>query len=223
MLRAGILWKGPRKRKTPRRDLTSVRGLLEGVVGDRLTGWVLDGRALGRPMTVTLVTDRGDRREIYADSYRADLQRAGLGDGHVAFSVPVARFDGAKSIRAFVGEHELPGSPAALNAAAKDGVHHAIGALHLWLDHPPPAGTSVSGWIYDPTDPTQRCRIALRSGGRIHGATKATLFRPDLADASAADSLHGFRLMLDTVNVKPKDRIELVDGDTGMVLARLRN
>jgi hypothetical protein len=205
------------------RSSETMVGLFEGVVGDRLTGWVFDPLAPRSRFAVTLVTDQGRRQETLSDFYRADLHQAGYGDGHVAFSLPASWCFGARSVRAVVEQHtyELKGSPATLAIAADKVIDRVIGTLRLRIDPAPAAGLSVSGWIYDQTDPLRRCCVALRCRGRNHVRNRATLFRPDLS-RPGIDALHGFRLEFSNTDAGPKDRIDLVDGETGAVLATLR-
>lgn len=196
-------------------------GLFEGIIADRAVGWAFDPRAPGDRICVTLISDGGASLKTCADVYRADLYHAGHGDGHAGFSVPLVWLGKTTSIRAFAGdnESELKGSPCPLNPLAKT-LERNAGPLRLLVDPDKAAGLSFSGWVYDRTDPSRRCRVALRSGGRILAQAKATLFREDLA-LPGVDGFHGFHLAFDGHMPLP-DRIDLIDHDTGAALITLR-
>jgi hypothetical protein len=104
-----------------------LRGSLDEVTAQGVAGWVADDNAAGAPVAIEVTIDGCVYPPLVADGFRADLARAGIGDGHHAFRLAFAtpplgtRQHFIRVRRAFDGA-DLPGSPAVLDRAP----HHRV-------------------------------------------------------------------------------------------------
>ncbi|HVH75213.1 MAG TPA: radical SAM protein [Stellaceae bacterium] len=64
------------------------RGWIDGVNGASVTGWAYDPRSEG-PIDVTAFYRGEEYGKVKADGYRPDLEQAGIGLGHHAFTLPL--------------------------------------------------------------------------------------------------------------------------------------
>lgn len=127
-----------------------------------------------------------------ADRYRADVQKAGYGDGHHGFAVPASNLDAGA--RFFCGRQQTELSAAKPDTGKSRSVTLERAAYVLHLDERP--GTSgVSGWAVDRLDPGERRQIRLRADDQPLVTQRATLFRPDSIDRGG-DGFHGFSFPL---------------------------
>jgi hypothetical protein len=170
----------------------AVAGYVDGMHGNRFCGWALDPREPRRRLVVTVEGSPGGPVAVVADRYRADLHRAGIGDGYSGFAVPVERPWGR--LRAFVGSPpiELPGS-SDLPPPRSQHLHRS-GSFALYLDNAEPR-SGVSGWALDSERPGERQVLRLCDGsGRILAEQRATHYRPDL-EGAGCDGFHGFAFL----------------------------
>ena len=65
--------------------LTGIAGALEVATPSRIAGWAVDRRAPGRPVQVEIRCAGATLGRVPADRLRADLARAGVGDGRHGF------------------------------------------------------------------------------------------------------------------------------------------
>jgi hypothetical protein len=155
---------------------------------------VLDRRAPFRRLTVEVEGSSGTRVSVLADRYRADLHQAGLGDGYSGFSVPLQCLGNSGPVRVScidpaveLGAIDLS-RPA--SATAPLPMVFAQGPCLLAIDMPP-GPRHISGWAADRACSTSRRVLRLRGDGRILAEQRATLFRPEAAQAPR-DGYHGF-------------------------------
>lgn len=157
------------------------RGLVEGVVDGRLTGWAFDPNSPFERVVVSMLDPDRGRVTAVADRYRADLHLAGYGDGHVGFAIPL-RGGTPAGIVAGPDDERLPDSPIE-PASTADVPELRVGTVVLRLDPPHLSGRRVSGWAVDSRDPFRPLRLGLAAQGRMLNETRASRFRPDRAGA----------------------------------------
>lgn len=192
------------------------QGRLEGIRDGSAHGWVVDRRHPQNRVVVTLRSDEGWRTNNSADHYRADLYRAGLGDGHHGFSVPLPELP-PSTFQAFVTETgtALKGRLRAGEPAPNGRLNITRSAL-LFVDEPT-RGRFITGWLVDPTDAWRRPVLTLSVNGKPVARDRATRFRPDSRERGM-DGLHGFMLTWATA---VSGTAALVDED-GTVLTSFR-
>ena len=89
----------------------SLRGYIDGVIGDELVGWALDDDALGSRLRVRGELDGIVLGTVEASEPRRDLVTAGFGDGGYGFRIaldPALLTPGTHPVAAVVGGHSLP-------------------------------------------------------------------------------------------------------------------
>lgn len=181
-------------------------------------GWALRPDRPEERQSVELIGDQGARVSVIADRYRADLWRAGFGDGHYGFAVPLGILDRVKSLRASVkgSGKSLAGGPILIQA---DGTQHlaSFNDVALHIDQVQRRG-ALTGWIVDKRNPVRRVDLAIQYRGQALAQTRATRFRSDI-DFGGFDTLHGFVL---TWNAGLSGFGELVDSTRGGVLAKVK-
>src|SRR6185503_15834111 len=64
-------------------------GFVDGIRYGRILGWVRDQLDLARRVRVVLEDSGADVFTVLAEKHRADLERAGMGDGRHGFDVPL--------------------------------------------------------------------------------------------------------------------------------------
>jgi len=202
------------RRRSPRPGLI---GRVEGVIDGRLQGWAHDRARADRPLRLRF--EAGDLvLAVDADRYRADVHRAGHGDGACGFALPVHRLGAAELCRVFddAGGAELPGSPVRLAVTHRPVLDLDADDLAFRLDGARPAA-GLTGFVVDRAEPTRRPRLGLTSGGRLLAGTGSTLWRAD-AEALAPDGLRGFAF---AGRDGPERSLDIVDLGSGRILAHL--
>jgi glycosyltransferase involved in cell wall biosynthesis len=100
-----------------------LRGRIEVASLTRIAGWAFDPAAPGAAVLLELVIDGRVEGRLVADGFRADLAKAGIGEGRHAFAVtipqglPLAQ-DREIRVRHAGDGREVPGSPVRLTAEA---------------------------------------------------------------------------------------------------------
>jgi hypothetical protein len=170
-----------------------VVGNLDGMHGNRLCGWAMDRREPRRRLVVTLEGCPGGPVAVAADRYRADLQRAGVGDGYNGFAVPLAR--PWPRLRLFAGSPPIELRGCGTDPPSPDPQRlHRSGSFALYLDNADPR-SGISGWARDRDRPRERQTLRLCDGtGRILAEQRATHHRFDLEGADC-DGFHGFAFL----------------------------
>jgi len=172
---------------------SKVAGSVDGLYRGLARGWAMDLDEPTSRLTVRMVDASG--RVIargLADRYRADVQKAGYGDGYYGFALPaaphileVARFlCGGRST-------ELPRPNSKRGRRPK--TFQRDGYV-LCLD-PGTAGSVLTGWAIDRHHPEERRLIRLRADRQSLAVQRATLYRRDSLDGGS-DGFHGFSLPL---------------------------
>ena len=177
----------------------AVVGWVDGVHRGQIRGWALDPAAPTSRLIVEAVGEKGQLiARVLADRYRADVHKAGYGDGHHGFAV---RFDdliapGKARFLCRRSNIELPGElRCAVSVPGKHGTRTIERAGYfLHLDRLP-GGSCLTGWAVDRRSPDERRQLRLRAGRRPLAVQRATLFRPDSIERNS-DGFHGFSLPL---------------------------
>ena len=115
--------------RAPQRPPNPMEGRLEVVSRDRIVGWAWDRKQPNVPVQVEISDGVNPPVVITADKFRADLQKAGKGDGRHCFSYDVGkRFQFA---RTYTVHAKVVGSSAELQNSPQQLV---VGVK--WVDEP---------------------------------------------------------------------------------------
>lgn len=187
---------GPRRR---------VVGCVDGFHHGKARGWAMDPDEPTSRLVVRMVDASGSLiGQGLADRYRADVQKAGYGDGYYGFALPVAGATVASAARFLCGKlgTDLPRPPPKLGSSA---AIFRRGTYTLWLDQPA-AGPVISGWAVERHQPAGRRLLCLRGDRKVLCEQRATLYRPDSIEGGS-DGFHGFSMP------RPRDTIQLFLSD----------
>lgn len=171
-----------------------VVGSVDGLYRGQARGWAMD---LDQPtfrLTVRMVDASG--RVIadgLADRYRADVQKAGYGDGHHGFALPAADAHLVEGARFLCGERSTE-LPRPNTKAGRRPRTFRRERYVLCLDQSA-TGPVLTGWAVDRHHPEERRLVRLRADGQALAIQRATLYRPDSIDGGS-DGFHGFSLPL---------------------------
>lgn len=171
---------------------TGVVGCVDGMHRGHARGWAMDLAEPTSRLTVRMLDPSGRMiAQGLADHYRADVQKAGYGDGHYGFALPVGGAHGIEAAKFSCGEPsvELPQSSSKPRRGAKI---FRRGGYILCLDGAA-AGPVLTGWAVDRHRPEERRVIRLRADGQSLAEQRATLFRRDSIE-TGSDGFHGFSL-----------------------------
>jgi glycosyltransferase involved in cell wall biosynthesis len=141
---------------------------------------------------------------VTADRYRADLERAGIGDGRHAFELLMR--DGLAANQ----RHEielrcaddwtlLPASPRAVGGEGGNTLDsgatpiEAVGPLEGRLDYATHA--VLRGWAWTTSNPTRPVFLTVSVNDEIVGRFPANRFRADLQQAGVGDGRHSFEFV----------------------------
>ncbi len=186
--------------------LPPLRGHLDVRERGRLAGWASDGS--GVPVRLRVLDNGITLGTVLAASYRADLEKAGIGKGHHAFEFVI---EGGLSdtqdhdIRVErVEDHAaLVGSPWIVRAGRKPA---ATGQEAAPLPRPPQecgqgyldyAGhRRVCGWAQDAARPEGPVTVQILDNGQLVARVLANRYRGDLDAAGPGGGRHGFDCLL---------------------------
>ena len=174
---------------------TTVVGGIDGVHRGYTRGWAFDKADPTSRLSIRMVDAAGRViAEALADRYRADVQKAGYGDGHYGFAVPVSDPALVATARFLCGRTgaELPRPRP--NTGKPAGRTFNRGGYVLRVDQHP-AGPALTGWAIDRHHPEERRLLRLRAGRRTLAEQRASLYRGDCTEANG-DGFHGFSLPL---------------------------
>ncbi len=166
----------------------TIIGCVDGPSRGRLHGWAFDRRNPLQRLTVVMQHPDGRRLVTLADRYRADVQKAGIGDGHYGFSLPSPGMAGPVYVMQPRSAIALPLNPSRPPTGRRPQTHHA-GSYRLHVDLLSPG--QISGWAVDRARPELRRNLQLYCNGRFAGHRRATLYRPEIVDTQC-DGYHGF-------------------------------
>jgi glycosyltransferase involved in cell wall biosynthesis len=181
-------------------------GLLEGrldtVDQERITGWARDADAPGRRVRLCVRDNGAILGEVLADSFRADLLEARVGDGCFAFAMLVPgglspSFRHAITVERVADGACLPGSPfvlepqgpTALLALPARGAAEMRGALDLCTRD------RIAGWAYSQGSDAPVALQVLDNGVPL-ARVLANDSRPDLPGAGIGTGRHAFDLLI---------------------------
>jgi glycosyltransferase involved in cell wall biosynthesis len=184
----------------PDNPATPWRGFLEVVKRDWLYGWAQD-EANPESRLVLRISDNGvPLGEVVADQYRPDLESAGIGDGHHAFSmnVPGGLSPEIRHLiavqRADDGRH-VNGSPWILDAAVSAATVAATssaapapwrGKLEILTRQ------RIEGWAWDERTPDAPLGLVVLDNGAVIARVLANRYRRDLSAAGIGAGRHAF-------------------------------
>jgi glycosyltransferase involved in cell wall biosynthesis len=176
------------------------RGNLDVFRRDSIEGWAQDEAQPDRRLVLRILDNGVPLGEIQADSYRADLEAAGIGDGRHAFSfrVPGGLSPDTRHLIEVLHADDgrpLRGSPAVLEAASASALVMARSALPA-----PWRGTletvtreRLEGWAWDERTDEPLALVILDNGEMI-ARVLANRYRRDLLQAGIGSGRHGFSL-----------------------------
>jgi hypothetical protein len=193
-------------------------GYFEGRRENWLSGWAHDPAASHKAQKVLLLGGNGVRRIITADRHRADVQRAGYGDGYCGFRVEMKPFLEARHVecRWLESNDQLPGSPRHVERPAAPLVRDR-GSMWVGLDAPLRGDVRISGFVVDSRQPYRRARLGLFRGSVLLAVQRACLYRGEAA-SYGGDGFNGFAFF-----DAPMDHcFTLVDLDRQHPLGRVR-
>jgi len=130
----------------------SLRGYIDGVIGDELVGWALEEEVPGRRLHVRGELDGVVLGTVEASEPREDLVRAGFGDGSYGFRIqldPRVLTPGIHPVAAIVGERLLP---LARDWIVRDEEDRPLESVLLAPGAPAAAGATVSA-VAPPPEP----------------------------------------------------------------------
>jgi hypothetical protein len=194
----------------------TLEGNLDAVAPDGLVyGWCFVPAEPDRRCELAILIDGTEVIRTHADQYREDLEKAGKGDGHHAFSIqlPGDSIEPGATVSVVVWDvatgrqigidtivtWAVSATPAA--TAEPETPHSAsladepIPALRGNIDRITRDGW-VSGWCADPLRPGAAVALSILVDGKPVGTTVANGFRPDLKQAGIGQGNHGFSYAL---------------------------
>ena len=144
---------------------------------------------------VEAVDERGETvGRGLADRYRADVQRAGYGDGHYGFAISCNDVGLVDRLRISCGEASIEWRKPRLRPRSLKPRTFETGGHILHLDCVPAMGR-LTGWALERREPGERRLLRLLTGQQLIAEQRATLFRRDCV-AVGLDGFHGFSLPL---------------------------
>ncbi len=200
--------------------MPELRGSLDSVEPDgRVFGWCWSPAEPRTRRLISILLDGRPATSAMADVLRGDLLAAGIGDGGHGFLAEIPR------------ELRRPEPATAVLQDAATG--RRLGELAVrWPPEaairPPLAGNIdlisrdgwVSGWCWEPAEPTRRLTLDVLIDDTVAGATRADEARADLRQAAVGDGQYGFTFLLpyDLLAERGTVRIAVVEQGTGRPL-----
>jgi hypothetical protein len=160
-------------------------------------GWICNMAKPEQPVQCSIVFNQNELAQLTADQYRADLAKAGIGNGFHAFS------------RVMVGDNLPDATLRNLrilpNGATKPLRHHEY-AITFSKDDCKEGNidridlfgpvTKIYGWIWDPSAPDDPVEAGLETGNHNLARILANQEREDLRRAGKGNGKHGFTCLL---------------------------
>jgi glycosyltransferase involved in cell wall biosynthesis len=201
-----------------------LKGYLETVNRSVLEGWVMDRAAPDQRVSLAVFDNGAEIGRVVADRFRADLERAGIGDGKCSFvfylpdnlahdishafelrsaegwvlplhrTCAVLEPQDAASVAAN-GAARAEQDKAAQDKAGQAG-SSAPSALRGRLDVV--NRSEILGWALDGVDADSPVGLVASANGRIIGRVLANRFRRDLQSAGMGSGRHSFALRIPT-------------------------
>jgi hypothetical protein len=192
---AGSSWRlWPLKKNLAGRNTgaAAIVGNLDGIQHGRVYGWVAHQSCPTLRLTVEAVSLSGASARALADRYRADVHKAGHGDGYSGFAISLGRLDDLVGLKVFCCDPRVELRPATRSRVDFQPLIIRRQTYVLHLDRRPP-GAPLTGWATDWDCPERHRLLQLHSGARILAQRRATLFRNDIG-AARSDGFLGFWL-----------------------------
>ena len=173
---------------SPRLLKPTFQGSLDKPDGSVLKGWAWNPYAPADTLKLDVFGNQLPLATIEASLYRADLEEAGVGEGHHAFrfELPPNMLDGRDnsiSVRIAGTNHELDCSPLTMRAEF-EGCFDGF------------SGDHVQGWAWNKSSPKTPIVLDVYINDELLGTVSATRFRADLLNAGKSDGCIAFQLKL---------------------------
>jgi GT2 family glycosyltransferase len=189
----------------------TVQGVITGLYGDVLQGWVLDTAQPDERLIVEVLIDGASVSLMRADQFFPD---APLGDDFHGFAVHLHRswLDTARHISVRMANHSyyLDGE---LQLPAPASKQPAPIASQVWHS----GGIRLSGWAWDPDAPQRHVRITVRE--ESHVVARATCNEHHQALVYRATADHGFTLDLPWELADGQPHVLHIENDLGHTLS----
>ncbi len=201
----------------------SYKGFVDGVIGERLFGWVAAVNDPKRKPKVVLYVDRREVATTTADRYRADLAERGFGNGKCAFEFQLPNgLSGDERIHVRVENSFITISNSNrplhdYNRPVAPFHGHELGAIDGTF------GNILWGWVHLDDlplyhrQPSRHAEIALYLDGREVARTKANQYRADLARRGYHEGNCAFKFILPE-GLSGKEIVHIRLGDSMMGL-----
>jgi glycosyltransferase involved in cell wall biosynthesis len=185
------------KTSTPKKLL----GNIDFVQHDRVMGWAADPDQPGRVLRLEILVDDIVVAQVEANTYRSDIERAGIGDGHKGFdcrlTAPMtSTHRHIVLVRCLESGQNLGGSPKLLEPKVEPDAQKVI---------PKPAAklrghvdairhNFISGWAHDPEQGESPVKLRVTANNRLIGQVLANRYRADLEKAGFGNGNKSFSL-----------------------------
>ncbi|MCF0063854.1 T9SS C-terminal target domain-containing protein, partial [Dyadobacter sp. LJ419] len=161
-------------------------GVLEVANCNEIKGYIWDKSYPDAVLTVEFLNGSTVFATAQANTFRADLQSAGIGTGKYGFAIPMPAdlIDGqAKqiSVRVRGSNYLLTGSPITVNCAYE-------GSLEI------ADCNTLKGWAMDRNKPDSAFTLELLEGTTVRATVVANLYREDLKNAGTGTGNYGFEI-----------------------------
>ena len=193
----------------------ALQGFIDRATWTCVEGWVWDPATPDERIRLEVVAGDVVLATGIAEHDRPGLAAAGVGDGRHAFAIELE--PGLLS----AGRHELhlrcaatgaavPGSPFVLQAAAEPPFRWHLDEIN---------DTEAAGWIIARNEPTRRCTVLLKEGGRVLARAVASRYRKDLQSAGIGDGCHAFSLEMPRALLDGEEHaLDVVEEESGLSL-----
>jgi O-antigen biosynthesis protein len=162
----------------------------------RLSGWVRSALHPNIPVRLQIVNNGLKIGLAVADRYSPELEKAGIGNGHHAFSFefPPGLISSEVHVIRILQESdgaELPGSPITLRASQSFELadQALVGSIDLV------SLTQISGWARDELRPDIAVSLSIFDNDQFVGRALANGYREDLKGAGIGTGRHAFELL----------------------------
>jgi membrane protein involved in D-alanine export len=171
-------------------------GSHDTATAEAVTGWAWDQHQPDEPVRVDVFDGLKKLATVPADQFRADLRRAGRGNGRHAFSYPLpAALRDGKQHEIWV---KIAGTNQTLNNTPKPllvaNLVEAVNGLEGNVDRQ--TDELVTGWAWDSRQPNTPLDVDVYDGDFLLDRVAADQFRPDLRASGIGDGRHQFSYRL---------------------------
>ena len=204
--------------KPSRKPATQITFKVDSLIGCVLCGWAWNKARPQEPVDLQVISNGVVVGESRADSFREDLEQAGIGNGRHAFNIVLDHAFLAVADHTFnlVEKHnQIKLSPKEICVGELDGYGGSVAPATIdSVD-----GRRATGWVYDPARPLYTPDIRILADGEVAGEGTASQPRADLLAMGVADANHAFSIMLDPCVFDGDERtLSIIDRSNGEVL-----